>query len=89
MKRVRKKKRRKRVVHPKVLGGFQGPRNLKIELLSRRELDFDVLLLRQKRSTKESGRGRFWGGPAECAGRRGGFRRGMKTDMGLDLKRNF
>ena len=73
----------------KFWGGFQGPRPLKIVLPSRRELDFDVLLLFQKRATKESGGAWFWGGPAECAGRRGGFRRGMKTDLGLDLKRNF
>ena len=73
----------------KFWGGFQRPRNLKIELPSRPELDFDVLLLLHKRATKESGRGRFWGGPAECAGGRGGFRRGMQTDLGLDLNRNF
>ena len=65
----------------KFWGGFQGPRTLKIVLPSRRELDFDVLLLFQKRATKESGRAGFWGGPAECAGRRGGLRRGMKTDL--------
>ena len=34
---------------------------------------------------KRERRHHFWGGPAECAGRRGGFWRGISSDLGKEL----